>query len=105
MDLRGVLYQEGGRWLAHVLELDLVAVGDTQEGAVSRLLETLRFWSEDAVETDSVGQLMRPAPAQYWNAFLQAVQHGAHIETTHPEGLRMFDRLQLASLAAAPSAA
>jgi predicted RNase H-like HicB family nuclease len=105
--LRGLIYPEDGRYIAHALEIDLVAVGDTPRAALERLIEQLQFWAADAIEHDTVPQLMRPAPAPYWQAFARATMQGASVETAPTRsGLsRIFDRMQFVDLPDAPSAA
>jgi predicted RNase H-like HicB family nuclease len=63
-------YKDGDIFIAHCLEFDLVAEGDTQEEARKNLADLIKthiqFASEKDIEEKS---LFRPAPPQYWKIF------------------------------------
>lgn len=61
---------EPGRWTAHSLLTNTVALGDTVESSLDLLLELL----EDIVEGYSLGQceLASPAPGDYWDKWQAA---------------------------------
>jgi len=81
LSLLVALYRDGGQWVAHALELDLVTFAPTVEAAKERLLKSIEFWVDDAVKHDTFDQMMRPAPPEIWQRCMSALAHGAHTET------------------------
>lgn len=55
---------EGGKFTAHCLNMDVLADDDTIGGAVSKLLETIEATLEAAIKHDA--QPFRAAPDEYW---------------------------------------
>ena len=72
LDLRGVVYREGDAWIAHCLELDIVAEGPNAEAAMNDLLDLCAFQIDTAIENNDLESIFRPAPAKYWNLFYSA---------------------------------
>ncbi len=56
---------EGGRFTAHCLSMDVLADDDTIEGAVSDLLETIEAGLEAAQKHNA--NVIREAPEEYWD--------------------------------------
>src|SRR5947209_2140777 len=50
VNLRFLVYREDETWLAHCLEMDIVAEGDTPESAVSDLVDLCNFQIATAME-------------------------------------------------------
>jgi hypothetical protein len=73
VDLRGIVYREGGLWIAHCLELDIVAEGPTPQAALDANLELCVFQIETALENDDLESVFRAAPAKYWTLFYSRV--------------------------------
>jgi predicted RNase H-like HicB family nuclease len=69
IDLRGVVYREGDVWIAHCLELDVVAEGDTPEKAIQDAVDLCVFQIETAVENNDLESVFRPAPSKFWTLF------------------------------------
>lgn len=57
---------ERGKMVAHALDFDLVAVGDTVEGAIDKLLTSVRVYLEYGVKHGYVDQIQFPAPDEFW---------------------------------------
>lgn len=72
LDLRAVGYREGKRWIAHCLELDIVAQGDTSEKALSNLAELCSTQIEAAIEEGDLRSIIFPAPPEIWQLFFLA---------------------------------
>jgi predicted RNase H-like HicB family nuclease len=61
-----LLYPEETWYVAHCLEFDLVAQGETPLAAFRNLLDAIEVQAGYAQETGDWGQLFVPAPAEYW---------------------------------------
>ncbi len=64
--LSGIVYQEGKWWIAHCLELDLVAEGHTASEAIRDCLKLAVFQIQTAFEEGDIRSIFKPAPAEVW---------------------------------------
>lgn len=69
IQLRAVLYREDRWWIAHCLELDIVAHGDTAGEAAKDLIELVDMQIETAMENGDLPSIFRPAPPQIWGLY------------------------------------
>lgn len=60
------------RFVAHCLELDVVAVEHTKPKAILLLKELITELFAAALEDGTVDKLFRPAPAEYWQKLVNA---------------------------------
>jgi hypothetical protein len=67
--LSAVVYQESRWWIAHCLELDLVAEGASPEDATRALYRLTEFQLAKAMEEGDVTTAFRPAPADVWRMY------------------------------------
>jgi predicted RNase H-like HicB family nuclease len=72
--LRAVLHQEGGEWVAHCLDLDIVSTGQTLSEATHHLAEAVTAQLEYAREHDNYAYLWRLAPPDAWQRLTVALQ-------------------------------
>jgi predicted RNase H-like HicB family nuclease len=72
LTLRALLYRGDGVWIAHCLELDLVADGATPHQAITALMELTEFQIETAMEEGDLSSIFRPAPPDIQSAFAVA---------------------------------
>lgn len=72
LDLRAVVYREGEWWIAHCLEMDLVAEGKTPRQALRDLLEISLAHVRYADEQGDLNSVFRPAPPEIWRMFSTA---------------------------------
>jgi len=70
--LRGVAYQQGKWWIAHCLELDLVAEGRDPIRALQDLMDLSATQVEAAIERGDLESVFRPAPPEIWAMFARA---------------------------------
>jgi hypothetical protein len=70
--LRAVVYREGKWWLAHCLELDLVAEGATPDDALRDLTDLTILQIRTAQEDGNLEAVFRSAPAAIWRLFAMA---------------------------------
>lgn len=61
-----------GRFVAHCLEFDVVAVEDTIPGALLLLKELVDDLLTAAMEDGTLDQVFRPAPDEYWRRLAHA---------------------------------
>jgi|GEM_PF-3585430 len=61
-----LLYPEETWYVAHCLEFDLVAQGETPLTAFKNLLDAIEVQAAYAQEMGDWGQLLVPAPGEYW---------------------------------------
>ena len=69
IQLRGVVYRERQWWIAHCLEMDVVAEGDSPFEAVSSAVELCGIKIEEAIRDGNLRSIYRPAPPELWELF------------------------------------
>ncbi len=70
--LRGIIYPENGVWLAHCLEMDIVAEGKTPQQALQDVVDLCNLQFQVALKEGDVASAFRPAPPEYWKLFFMA---------------------------------
>lgn len=76
-----ILYREEDHYTAHCLEFDLVAQGATTDEAFKNLLDAIELQAAYAQETGDLGNLIQPAPPEYWRMLTTAERF-----TPRPDG-------------------
>lgn len=59
-------------FLAHCLDLDIVAQAKTQSEVVSELKELVKTQVEYCLQNDMLNSLFRPAPKAYWDIYYRS---------------------------------
>jgi hypothetical protein len=72
IELRVVTYREDGVWLAHCLELDIVAEGKSSRKAVKDVIDLCVLQIKTAIEENDLPSVIRPAPPEIWTMFYSA---------------------------------
>ena len=72
IELRGVLYREAQWCIAHCLEMDVVAEGDSPFEAFSSLVELCGIKIEEAMKDGNLRSIFRPAPHEIWELYTRA---------------------------------
>lgn len=72
IDLRAVLYPQRNVWIAHCLEMDLVAEGPSADQALLDLLDLCAYQIEFALEHGDLKSIFRPAPEETWVMYWRA---------------------------------
>ncbi len=70
--LRAVAYRHGEWWIAHCLELDLVAEGHSPTEALRDLLDLSATQIKAAIKRGDLASIFRPAPPEIWATFSRA---------------------------------
>ena len=65
-------YMEDGQWVAHALEMDVIGVGDTWEGACAELKENIIAHVSFAKYLGDESLILQPAPPRLFERFRQA---------------------------------
>ena len=61
--------KEGESWIAHCLELDIVATAQSLETVKGEMKDLILAQVDYAFSNDNLENLYRPAPAEVWKAF------------------------------------
>ena len=72
IELRIIAYREDSVWLAHCLELDIVAEGKSSKRAVKDLIDLCLLQIKTAIDENDLPSIIRPAPAEIWAMFFSA---------------------------------
>lgn len=67
--LSAVVYCEGGVWLAHCLELDIVADADNPAQAIEDMMDLATLQVTVAAKEGELESVFRPAPPEFWKMF------------------------------------
>jgi hypothetical protein len=74
---RATVVSDGGEWIAHCLDLDVVSTGATAAAAIDALVEAVSLQLTYAREGGNYEHLLRPAPLEAWHT-LAAIMKGPH---------------------------
>ncbi len=74
IDLRGVAYRDNQWWIAHCLEMDVVAEGDTPQEAIKDLIGLCDLKIADAIKEGDIKSVFRPAPPEIWDLYAKATK-------------------------------
>jgi hypothetical protein len=72
-ELRFVVYREAGVWLAHCLEMDIVAEGRSAGEALADVFQLCAAQIEFVVEQGDIKAAFRAAPPEFWAMYSKAV--------------------------------
>ncbi len=71
-ELRGIVYREGQWWIAHCLEMDVVAEGNSPFEAFSSVVELCGIKIDEAMIDGNLRSIFRPAPPEIWELYARA---------------------------------
>jgi hypothetical protein len=74
INLSAIAFSEDGVWIAHCLELDIVADGKDVDDAISSLISLCDFQIRTAMEHGDLGSVYRSAPAEMWAMFAEGTE-------------------------------
>ncbi len=66
MRISVLIYREGEVWVAHALEFDIVATGQSKEEALGNLKDLVNAQIEFAMLHGNLEAIFKPAPSEYW---------------------------------------
>ena len=64
-----LIKKEDGAFVAHCLELDIVAVGETLDQSKKDIVELVAAQIDYAFANDNIENLFHPAPPEVWDQF------------------------------------
>lgn len=67
-----IFYPEDDHYVAHCLEFDLVAQGNSVRESFQNLLDAVELQAAYAVETGDLENLIQPAPPEFWRMLLKS---------------------------------
>jgi hypothetical protein len=94
IDLRGIVYRERDAWIAHCLELDIVAEGTSPDDAVQNVLDLRAFQIDTAIENGDLESIFRPAPAKFWTLFYSVLSRRKSFKPSR-DRIGVFDAREL----------
>jgi hypothetical protein len=77
INLSAIAYQEDGVWIAHCLELDIVAEGKSADDAIRSLVSLCDLQINTALEEGDLESVFRAAPPEYWRMFASGKEREA----------------------------
>lgn len=85
-DLRAILFQEDGYWIAQGLEVDYLAYAPELEDAKRSFENGLACTIEENLRRfNTIEKMLRPAPVEAWKRFLEAqAKHTREEDCDHP---------------------
>lgn len=83
-ELRGMVYREGQWWIAHCLEMDVVAEGDSAIEAICSVVELCGIKIDEAMKDGNLRSIYRPAPPKIWELYARAKRFRKPPGTTIP---------------------
>ena len=72
LDFSILVYREDAWWIAHCLEMDLPAEGNTPVEAVQNLLDLANLQVSTALDEGNLASIFLPAPPELWRSFATA---------------------------------
>ena len=67
-----LFYREADHSVAHCLEFDLVAQGESIKDSYKNLLDAIELQADYALETGNLESLINPEPPEYWSMLIKA---------------------------------
>jgi hypothetical protein len=64
--LNVLIYQEDDEWIAHCLQMDIVATSGGKSSVMNDIVDLIKAQVEYAVDNDNLSSIFRPAPAEEW---------------------------------------
>ncbi|HXT87353.1 MAG TPA: hypothetical protein VN745_10045 [Verrucomicrobiae bacterium] len=93
--LHYLLSKDGGKHVAHCLDLDLVATGSSRDDAGVKLDALVKTHIELSLATGQIGNLQTRAPQPYWIRFHNGKRVTLHPATIH---IQIPDSVQIVPL-------
>jgi len=67
-----ILYREDEHYVAHCLEFDIVAQGNSVKESFQNLLDAVELQTAYALETGDMESLIQPAPPEFWRMLMKS---------------------------------
>jgi len=96
INLSAVAYREDQLWLAHCLELDIVAEAKSVDDAIQSLISLCDLQIKVAIEDGDLQSIFRPAPPKFWKLFTLAQKKQLRHKRSFKTPVHRFETRQLA---------
>lgn len=96
--LNVLIYREGDNWIAHCLQMDIVAANTNVKTAEDDIIDLIKAQVTFALENDNLGNLFKPAPAEEWAKLENATKCGTkkiRIELEHDRKQAPINEVEL----------
>ena len=70
--LNVLIYEEDGEWIAHCLQMDIVAANNNIDSVQDDIVDLIKAHVIFAFENDNIGNIFRSAPPEEWTKYLQS---------------------------------
>lgn len=98
LDFQVLIYREAPFWIAHCLETDLVAEGNTVAEAVDHLMDISNVQIQSALEEGDLASIFSPAPPEIWRLYAVAAEGPSRRPR---KAVKQVNRVQFRQLATA----
>jgi len=75
--LNVLVYKEENEWIAHCLQMDLVAANENKDSVQDDIIDLIKTHVLYALENDNIDHIFKPAPAEEW----EKLSHFRHCGT------------------------
>jgi len=96
INLSAVAYRENDLWLAHCLELDIVAEARGVDDAIRSLISLCDLQIKVAIEEGDLESIFRPAPPEIWKLFALAQKKQLQRKNSFKAPVHRFETRQMA---------
>ena len=89
-------YQDGNKWVAHNLTLDIVGVSSSKKKALQEMRELTEAQLSFAITNGMLKSINHPAPERFWKMVAERINTqiiGELVSQTHAVTARELDRL------------
>ena len=70
--LNVLIYEEDGEWIAHCLQMNIVAANNNKESVQEDIIDLIKAHVIFAFENDNIGNIFQSAPPEEWTKYLQS---------------------------------
>ncbi len=67
-----VIYKAGEEWVAHCLQMDIVASGKSAKAVEEDIVDLIKAQLRFAIDNDNVVNMFKPAPIEIWSMLKHA---------------------------------
>ncbi len=67
-----LVYFQDGEYVAHCLQMDIVATAASQDQVVEDMIDLVRAQIDFAIKNDNLENIFRPAPPEVWELLMRA---------------------------------
>ena len=88
------IYQDGRKWVAHNLGLDIVGVGNSKRSALKELEKLTFSQIQFAIQHHMLDSINHPAPDRFWKMVSEKINANFVGQLVRQSGVRMQENLR-----------